>query len=315
MEYKDISVVVSGPVYKEWTYETINSIKKILPGAEIIFSTWEGENTEGLNVDCVVFNKDPGNFEILDEEGGIAINNLNRQIVSTRQGILRASNKFVLKIRAESIIRSDNFLQYWDKYSLYDQKYKFVKSRIIAVWGGRSASGHRYVFNICDWYFFGYKEDILNLWDIPLLGGNTFFRGPKVDGRCSYLYNMHEENYLAVSFANKYINVGYFIDDREELNRKWVNFLVNNFVCTGLNKYGITSLKHPVYSIFKHELTNNYYGYTDIGWSRLYNELLGGHLQISYNLPYVLRNYVYLRSKLAGLRKKFYKEREKFRVR
>ena len=44
---KDISVVVQGAIDKENTPKCLESIRKYLPDAEIILSTWEGSEVEG----------------------------------------------------------------------------------------------------------------------------------------------------------------------------------------------------------------------------------------------------------------------------
>ena len=60
IDTKDISVVVQGAVDKENTPRCLKSLRKHLPGAEVILSTWEGTNTDGLDYDVVLYNQDPG---------------------------------------------------------------------------------------------------------------------------------------------------------------------------------------------------------------------------------------------------------------
>lgn len=57
---KDISVVVQGAINKEITPRCLQSIRTLLPNAEIILSTWEGSDVDGLDYDKLVLNKDPG---------------------------------------------------------------------------------------------------------------------------------------------------------------------------------------------------------------------------------------------------------------
>ena len=51
---KDVSVVVQGAVDAKHTPRCLASIRKYLPGAYIILSTWEGQKVEGLDCDKVV---------------------------------------------------------------------------------------------------------------------------------------------------------------------------------------------------------------------------------------------------------------------
>ena len=59
----DLSIVIQGPVVIEGnvniTQSLITELKKVMPGVEVIFSTWNEELTAGF--DCsVVKNIDPG---------------------------------------------------------------------------------------------------------------------------------------------------------------------------------------------------------------------------------------------------------------
>ena len=59
MNFNDISVVVQGAIDKKLTPICLKSIRKYLPGAEIILSTWEGSDVENLDFDTIVLNHDP----------------------------------------------------------------------------------------------------------------------------------------------------------------------------------------------------------------------------------------------------------------
>ncbi len=88
---REISVVVSGTVYQKMTEQCLNSIKHLMPEAEVIFSTWHGVDTSNPAADRIIFNDDPGNIKVYDHDGEIIANNFNRQIIATKQGILVAS--------------------------------------------------------------------------------------------------------------------------------------------------------------------------------------------------------------------------------
>ena len=45
---EEISVVVQGPLDKELTFECLSSIRKWLPGSEIILSSWQNSDTNEL---------------------------------------------------------------------------------------------------------------------------------------------------------------------------------------------------------------------------------------------------------------------------
>ena len=118
IQSSDISVVVQGAVDRELAPKCLTSIRKYLPKAEIILSTWEGTDVSGLDYDMVLFNKDPGAVDLLWFDG--RKNNGNRQLYSTQEGIKKTSRKYILKIRTDLFLENANFLEYWDKFSKFD---------------------------------------------------------------------------------------------------------------------------------------------------------------------------------------------------
>ena len=62
IDSKEISVIVQGAVDKKITPKTLKSVRKYLPNAEIILSTWEGTDISGLDYDIVLLSKDPGAY-------------------------------------------------------------------------------------------------------------------------------------------------------------------------------------------------------------------------------------------------------------
>ena len=78
-----MSVVVQGAIDKDYTSKCLASIRKYLPEAEIILSTWEGCDVEGLDYDNLLLNKDPGTSDLIRKYPFEHPNNVNRQIVST----------------------------------------------------------------------------------------------------------------------------------------------------------------------------------------------------------------------------------------
>ena len=98
---KDISVVVQGPVVgkpdwppsKRLTERCLASIRRHLPGAEIILSTWAGSPVDGLDFDRLVECQDPGGVLLHEHKGRKIFFNCSRQIVSTREGLRAATRK------------------------------------------------------------------------------------------------------------------------------------------------------------------------------------------------------------------------------
>ena len=277
---RDISVVVSGTVYPKMTEQCLNSIKRLMPEAEIIFSTWHGVDISNLTADRIIFNDDPGNIKVYDHDGRIITNNFNRQIIATKQGILAASRKYVLKLRSETVIKKKLPFALLEKYHHYGDEHKWhiLRERIICVKPGREHAGKRYTLAMCDWWFFGRREDVLSLWDIPLLNKQTFFWGRQKGGLCSYDENLHEENYLMCYFLNKYIKFDYFNDELPVLKNIYVKALAYNFIVVNTKMFGCESLKYP-YALSEEMYLSHYvYGYAD--WLKLYKQYCDGGAQL-----------------------------------
>lgn len=212
---KDISVVIQGGIDKKYIYKTLKSIRKFLPKAEIILSTWEGSNVDGLDYDILQLNEDPG-AEIFTPDG--KRQNQNRQILSTKKGISLASRKYVLKLRSDMQIKGTKFLTYFGKYKKRNDNYKILKERILinSLYTRKSlypkvVKGKHilqpYLFHVSDWMMFGLKEDMINIWDIPLAPepetSQFFKKYPNLPHDCGCLTRWHAEQYIWLEFLKK----------------------------------------------------------------------------------------------------------------
>lgn len=209
---QDISVVIQGALDHNYIYKTLKSIRKKLPKAEIILSTWEGTDVSELDYDVLVLNKDPG-AEIFTPDG--KRQNQNRQIISTQNGIKKATRKYVLKIRSDMKIKGTRFLTYFGKYIKRNPECKILKERILinslytrnSLMQKSKKELQPYLFHPSDWMMFGLKEDILNIWDIPLAPepetSQYFVDHPNLPHAGGCLTRWHAEQYIWLSFLKK----------------------------------------------------------------------------------------------------------------
>src|SRR4051812_17964312 len=92
---QDLSFVMQGEVYRQTspitgkpvTQSCLESLRRHYPGSEVILSTWQGTDVDGLEFDKVLFNEDPGAWNALRPGAGVKLDNTNRQIVSSRNGL------------------------------------------------------------------------------------------------------------------------------------------------------------------------------------------------------------------------------------
>lgn len=218
----DISVIVQGPVdwsADEWTTEgftlsAIDQLKRHLPGAEIILSTWRGEKLDGIDIDKLVFSEDPGAQAAWPS---FTPNNVNRQIRSTSEGLKIATRKYSLKIRTDMILLGTKFIDLYNDNclkiidggcGLFTQKIltNNLSSRNTASILER-LSGHPLPFHASDHFQLGLTADLLTLWDLPLQNDEDawFFldRSYPNRWRMNELSRLAPEQYILTSAIQK----------------------------------------------------------------------------------------------------------------
>lgn len=279
--YSDISVVISGPVIIltdkknnqfNATAAACKSVKEKMPGAEVILSTWMDEDVTGIEYDQLVRSVDPGPNT----------NNVNRQICSRRAGILAARHNLVLAMRSESHIVSNNFLYYWNKYNSHSgggSELRFLNKRII-IPAAVPAHRNKEWFHMGDWYYFGEKDDLIKLWDLPYMDDSKYQISYE-DADDRVVYNAHR--YLITSFIKKYYPLHFETKkDLTDKNREiYERVLAENFVLTGFYEYGLMSYKYPTDGGIKNRLFHLTVDYTFSEWCELYNRYCNGNVSIN----------------------------------
>lgn len=256
----EISVVVQGPVHKIRTKQCTDSIRKLLPQAEIILSTWDGTDVSGLDYDILIMSKDPGGVLQKNFKSKKMYGNLNRMITSTNSGIEKASRKYILKLRSDMIIDSTNFLNMFFEFPNRCEKYKLFEKRILASTlfskFAEVKHGKRQViaFHVSDWWFFGLREDIKKyllasqLVEEPYF--SNYFEYPENKDKKSvyskFSWRFSPEQYLGYSCFSKYfsdIKMEDCSDVSDSINEKSQICLANNFIFLEYKQSGIRNLK------------------------------------------------------------------------
>jgi hypothetical protein len=267
---EQVSVVVQGLVDPEHTRLSVESVRRHLPGAEIIVSTWEGADVSMLPaVEDVVYSKDPGPqlmSNVRDDKPAV-YNNVNRQIVSSAAGIALATRPMVLRIRSDLVLTGANgFLNAFGVFESFDPEFRFVQQRII---GNSSASRNpdlfRYLFHPSDFFFFGTRSDIEDFFRVPLYSKPRSISGIVEERSRSSAGNFHvhasnrgisgwlmefiPEVYLFRSFLLKHgapvDEFSCYLEYSEEWKQMSTDYLLNQFVFLDDAQLGIRSLKMP----------------------------------------------------------------------
>ncbi|RJG02042.1 WavE lipopolysaccharide synthesis family protein [Noviherbaspirillum sedimenti] len=166
----EITFVVQGAVSdKRATLLAISSIRKNFPGSTIILSTWEGSDLTGLQYDELALSRDPGSC-IVDDCRNIYYN-INRQIVSSREGLIRVKTKYAVKTRTDCYFKSPVLIK---KYENGCKTYGIDASesnRILVIRDFFRNPRRRYhmAYHVSDFLFFGKTEDIRTIFSCKLM--------------------------------------------------------------------------------------------------------------------------------------------------
>jgi len=197
--FDDIKVVVQGPVHSLHgrsqeigvTKKSILSIKKYLPGAKIILSTWKGQSLDGLEFDDLIESKDPGfNIRQYKNDGTPKHYNNNRQIVSTLAVLKKVTTKYAVKLRSDNYLCGNDFVELQSAFTERCSEFKFLTERVVVcnTFTRKYAKGQRVAFHLSDFFYFGLTSDLLSIWDIPLI--------PDYTPTDKHPYNLASPNYL-----------------------------------------------------------------------------------------------------------------------
>ncbi len=219
IEPREVSVVVQGPIVKNdpdstsdvLTQDVVRSVRTHLPGAQIILSTWQGADLDGLEIDECILNEDPGAIAP-NPLFPSRLNNVNRQLVSTRNGLARATRKYVVKLRTDSTLSSAKFLAVPRNLVKRSPRWSFFRERVLVPAQG---SVHPAVvpslYHVSDLFQFGLTADLQELWSSPLAPEPETSRAYSPEAPPPLVYNVVEgpcvraapEQFYIVSFLQR----------------------------------------------------------------------------------------------------------------
>lgn len=183
----DISVVIQGPsLHNEGNGSQleacVDSIRRVLPQAEIILSTWKGQSYAPDIVDRVVFSEDPGSTENWLGQPW----NFNRMVISTRNGLEKASRPYTLKFRADLRLSSaEIFVRPQSIERDVDARFKIFRHPVVMtnIFARNPASCSPLLFHPSDIVQFGLTEDLADLWNRRIFNRSEVCSGLSL-GRC-----------------------------------------------------------------------------------------------------------------------------------
>jgi len=305
---KEISVVVQGPIAglpgdKEedrLTYRCLKSIRKTLPEAKIILSTWKDSDKAGLDYDLLIENDDPGVSMM-----GDFTPNCFRQIVSTLNGLKRAETKYAIKTRPDLIFKNAGFLKYFDEFNSFprDKRYKATKERVVTLTTINPHRKLKFPYHASDWFFFGLTEDLMEMFDVPLVLQKGLQRTNREGVVCEVGTPFSCEQYVLTNFLKKKgWNIHFeTMDDLSHDNiGLYEKYIANNSILLTARRAGLDWLKFPGAAYAQIPAFSNTGMYTFNEYKRLLNKYAGTNLIIlpnplealAYATVYPLRFYL-----------------------
>lgn len=275
---KDITVVVQGPIIGNTdtpnivTKRCLESVRECMPDSFIILSTWENSDTKGLQYDELIESKDfkEGGIQLYSGKYVTIMNNVNRQICSTINGLRHVETKYSLKLRSDSIIRHKGFVKvFMEAFDEYDERYKFFESRIVTL-NIRNAKRNSRPFFFNDWFQFGLTEDLVKLWDIQY--DRITDKEVSLDINKRYFVHLLPEQFIWTSLVKKYMSLDF--DSQKSTDKHLIKVseatLVNNIQPVDNRQFGVWSQKHP-------KVSQKSLCYSELEWRKLYNSYCLNH--------------------------------------
>lgn len=301
IETSEISVVVQGaiagkskdPVEQQITRKVLRSIRKYLPKAEIILSTWKGSDIKGLDFDILVESDDPGATLLGEHKGIKTFNNINRQIVSSKAGLERAKRKYAVKTRTDILFVGRGFLRAWESYKRRNERFRFFEERVVVgtIYSPNPERWSKKPFHPSDWFAFGLTEDVRNLWGIPLAPEpetSFWFKTHPVPAgnQDNDTMRYRPEQYVWLSFLRKYVNVPCEHQwDYGEHNRELHELaLANNLILLHPREIGIQFTK------YRFGILNWISFYHHLEWLELYKKYCDPEFPLPINWRTSIQN-------------------------
>lgn len=291
---EQVGVVVQGPVIgrpteppdQRHTERVLRSVRRAVPGAQVVLSTWKGSDLTGLDVDLVVLNDDPGPTRLRGPSSSW-LNNVNRQVVSTRAGLERINRPLAMKLRSDLELVDGRALSLFGGWPARAPKLQVFRERILVPSFYTFRHGRvfdRFPYQVSDWFQLGLHEDLLDLWSTPqwdvsfewLLGRRT----------------VSVEQWIWMSLLNRHDEDARF--DRPDLTAHSALSVVNNTVVLEHEDLGLRFLK------FEPALRHRVALLTHGEWQRQYERCCLGKHRYAADPQGVLRTVV-ARAWIRGL--------------
>lgn len=248
---RDVTVIVQGPWHPDQTPQVLDSVARVLPGAEVVLSVWKAGPdfaAHAAGADIVLLNEDPGAVNIagvlspeVERRTNITNTNLNRQIVSTRNGLALAGRPYALKLRTDMVLEHAGFLDHAARWRGIPGPLRALEERVVTT----SARSPRrsFCFFVQDFCSFGRIGDMRRLWDIPLVPPrDALLALPPAERDARVL--VPEQHILLSALRRRFeLPMAGALDSSPDLIEASERAIAGNLVCLDVRRFGVRSLK------------------------------------------------------------------------
>lgn len=263
----NIAIILQGPIVSKngTTLRIVNFYKKRYPKACIIVSTWKETNSEALEPFSKLAEIKEIQLVLNTEPDNPGVFNVNRQIVSTKSGLIIAEGEYeyAIKSRTDQVFTDPRFMAQLG--ILLDLNSPNSKRQNRIVISSMNTFAFR-LYGASDMFHFGRTRELLEYWDQPL-DIRSITDIPKK--------SLNLELEARTRVAEVYLNTNYFSykynKEPAYTFAESLNFLSDSFVVADSNSLGHRWLKNTNlgsrWRVCK--FPNKFYEITHIDWMEL----------------------------------------------
>lgn len=273
-----LTILFQGPVMYEndETYDCINSARKIFPKANFILSTWNDHKNfideKFLNIENleIVYSEDPG-APYCKPNSPL---NVNRLIVSSKNGLEKVKTKYVFKCRSDIYFKNKSVINLYRKYKNTIESNLNIVSEKVLFSNQTSLNPKRIpiLYHLCDWIVVGNLQDVKKIFEIDLMPKDDFHwflnnKKPEDDITPGNLSRYMSEDYIIYKFCKKNLPIcmhDHYLDTNENEQKLWLQIIADNFIILPNKIIGIKSLKYHNVASF-----HLYKSFTFYEWKKL----------------------------------------------
>lgn len=272
-----ISFIIQGEVFPHINLQ-IAEIKRCFPQSRVIVSTCTPYTGQIVGADKTILSADPG-FFYYSARPGEKVNNVNRQIITTLAGLKACETEYAFKLRSDFLLTGSSFLEYFDKFSATDNKYKLFEHKILSCcyFARNPNSDMPFPFHPSDLAFFGKTLDLLKLFDIPLMTKEEAYW----DVANSRFNRYVPEQHLFINCLRKNgfeVKCDFYNDCNEADIEQTERLFASNFIFLTFEQFNL----NPTKQTFNMKVHPNAFlsCYTHIDWQYLYKKYVDSSLNV-----------------------------------